>query len=371
MQLQDDADRRCGAPVREVVRAAPGHRCTSLRCLAAINLYSDTQTRPSREMRAAIAAAEVGDEQRGRDPTTHELERRVAELLGHDSAVFLPSGTMCNQIALRLHVRPGGDEVILTRSSHPVVAEAGGPAQVAGAMLHPLDCAGGIFSAQQLREAIRVPDRHAPRSRLVCVEQTTNLGGGRVWPLVEMREVLAVARDAGLRAHLDGARLLNAVVASGVAASEYAAPFDTAWIDFTKGLGAPVGAVLAGSAELIEEAWRFKQMLGGAMRQSGMLAAGCLYALEHNVERLAEDHANARRLADGLASLPGITIDAAAVQTNIVIFGVPDAPALAARLADRVELSAAGPGTLRAVCHLDVSSADVDAALEAIGAELG
>jgi threonine aldolase len=339
--------------------------------LPAINLYSDTQTQPSREMRAAMAAAQVGDEQRGRDPTTRELERRVAELLGHESAVFMPTGTMCNEIALRLHTRPGGDEVILARNSHPVAAEAGGPAQLAGAMLWTIDCERGIFSAEQLRAAIRVPDRHFPRSRLVCVEQTTNLGGGHVWPLQAIRDVVGVAREAGLRAHLDGARLLNAVVASGVGASEYAAQFDTAWIDFSKGLGAPVGAVLAGSSELIEEAWRFKQMTGGALRQSGILAAACIYALDHNVERLAADHAHARRLAAGLAAVPGIALDPEAVETNIVIFAVEDAPALAARLADRVELSVMGPRTLRAVCHLDVDAADVDSALEAIAAELG
>jgi threonine aldolase len=284
--------------------------------------------------------------------------------------VFLPSGTMCNEIALRLHTRPGGDEVILARNSHPVMAEAGGPAQLAGAMLYPIDCEDGMFSSEQLRAAIRVPDRHAPRSRLVCVEQTTNFGGGRVWSLEAIRDVVGVAREAGLRAHLDGARLLNAVVASGVEASGYAAQFDTAWIDFSKGLGAPVGAALAGSRELIEEAWRFKQMLGGALRQSGVLAAACLYALDHNVDGLAADHAHARRLAEGLSSLPGISLDPATVQTNIVIFGVDDAPALAARLADRVELSAMGPRTLRAVCHLDVNAEDVDGALSAIAAEL-
>jgi threonine aldolase len=338
--------------------------------LSAINLYSDTQTQPSREMRAAMAAAQVGDEQRGRDPTTRELERRVAELLGHESAVFMPTGTMCNEIALRLHTRPGGDEVILARNSHPVAAEAGGPAQLAGAMLWTIDCERGMFSVEQLRAAIRVPDRHFPRSRLVCVEQTTNLGGGHVWPLQAIRDVVSVAREAGLRAHLDGARLLNAVVASGVGASEYAALFDTAWIDFSKGLGAPVGAVLAGSRELIEEAWRFKQMTGGALRQSGILAAACIYALDHNVDRLAADHAHARRLAEGLASLRAISLDPDVVETNIVIFGVDDAPALAARLADRVELSVMGPRTLRAVCHLDIDAADVDSALEVIAAEL-
>jgi threonine aldolase len=336
--------------------------------VALINLYSDTQTRPTEAMRAAIAAAVVGDEQRGLDPTARELERRVASLLGHEAAVFLPTGTMCNEIALRLHVRPGGDEVILDRTSHPVNAEAGGPAQLAGAMLRMLDGAGGVFTAEQVEAAIRAPDRHAPRTRLVSVEQTTNLGGGRVWPLETIRDVLAAAERHGLRTHLDGARLMNAVVASGVPASEYASGFDTAWIDFTKGLGAPVGAVLAGSRELIDEAWRWKQMVGGAFRQSGIVAAGCLYALDHHVERLAEDHENARLLADGLASIRGIELDPAAVETNIVIFEVADAERFVARVSDHVQLSVVGPKRARAVTHLDVTRADVERAVEAISA---
>ena len=268
-----------------------------------INLYSDTQTRPTEAMRKAIASAEVADEQRGQDPTTLRLEARVAELLGHEAAVFLPSGTMCNQIAFRLHARPGGDEMLLDRSAHPIIAEAGGPAQNAQLMIHALDGDHGVFSAAQLRDAIRPPNRYLPRSRLVSVEQTTNMGGGRVWPLATLREVLDVVREHGLRAHMDGARLMNAVVASGAPAAEHAGGFDTAWIDFTKGLGAPVGAVLAGSRELIDEAWRWKQMMGGAFRQSGIVAAGCLHSLDHHVERLADDHENARTLADGFAEL--------------------------------------------------------------------
>jgi threonine aldolase len=318
-------------------------------------------------MRAAIAAAEVGDEQRGADPTTRELERRVAELLGHEAAVFLPSGTMCNEIALRLHIRPGGDEVILDRTAHPVVAEAGGPAQLAGAMLRTLEGDGGIFTVAQLEEVLHEPgDRYAPRSRLVSVEQTTNMGGGRVWPLETIREVLALARERGLRAHLDGARLMNAVVASGVSASEYARGFDTAWIDFSKGLGAPAGAVLAGSAELIGEAWRFKQMLGGALRQSGILAAACLYALEHNVTRLAEDHEHAQLLARALARLPDVEIDPARVETNIVIFAVTDARALVERLADEVDVIALDARRVRAVTHLDVDRGEIEAAIAAL-----
>jgi threonine aldolase len=340
--------------------------------LPPVNLYSDTQTRPTDGMRAAIARAEVGDEQRGLDPTTTALQERVAELLGQECAVFLPSGTMCNEIALRLHARPGGDEMILDRTAHPVNSEAGGPAQVAGLMVRTLNGEGGIFTAAQLEAAMRPPgNRYMPRSRLVCVEQTSNLGGGRVWPLEVIREVLAVARRHGLRAHLDGARLMNAVIASGVSAADYASGFDTAWLDFTKGLGAPVGAVLAGSRELIDEAWRWKQMLGGAFRQSGIVAAGCLYALEHHVERLAEDHEHARRLARGLAALPGVRLDPGTVQTNIVIFEVDDAPALVRRVADRVELQAFDAHRVRAVTHLDVGAAEIDRALEALAAELG
>ena len=337
-----------------------------------LNLYSDTQTHPTEGMRAAIAAAEVGDEQRGLDPTTRRLQERVAELLGHEAALFLPSGTMCNEIAVRLHVRPGGDEVILDRTSHPVNYEAGGPAQVAGAMVRTLDGDGGVFGPEQLEAAIRPPgNRYAPRSRLVSVEQTTNIGGGRVWPLETITAVLEVARRHDLRAHLDGARLMNAVVASGVPASDYATGFDTAWIDFTKGLGAPVGAVLAGSRDLIEEAWRWKQMLGGAFRQSGIVAAGCLYALDHHVERLATDHEHARMLAEGLAELPGARLDPASVETNIVIFEVDDAPAVVEGLADRVELQAIDTHRVRAVTHLDVTGADVDLALSVFADALG
>jgi threonine aldolase len=325
-----------------------------------INLYSDTQTRPTEAMCRAIASAEVADEQRGQDPTTLRLEERVAELLGHEAAVFLPSGTMCNQIAFRLHARPGGDEMLLDRSAHPIIAEAGGPAQNAHLMIHALDGERGVFSPGQLRDAIRPPSRYLPRSRLVSVEQTTNMGGGRVWPLATLREVLEVAREHGLRAHMDGARLMNAVVASGSAAAEHAGGFDTAWLDFTKGLGAPVGAVLAGSRELIGEAWRWKQMMGGAFRQSGIVAAGCLHALDHHVERLAEDHHNARLLADGLTELG---LDVVAPETNIVIFAGPDG--FLDRMAEHgVELSGTPDGRLRAVTHLDVDRAEVAQALE-------
>jgi threonine aldolase len=325
-----------------------------------INLYSDTQTRPTDAMRQAIASAEVADEQRGQDPTTLRLQDRVAELLGHEAAVFMPSGTMCNQISFRLHARPGGDEILLDRTAHPVIAEAGGPAQNASLMINAIAGDRGVFSAEQLRAAIRPESRYLPRSRLVSVEQTTNMGGGRVWPLDTLRAVVEVAREHELRAHMDGARLMNAVVAAGVPAADYGSMFDTAWIDFTKGLGAPVGAVLAGSAELMAEAWRWKQMMGGAFRQSGIVAAGCLYALDNHVERLAEDHENARALADGLAALG---LDVVAPDTNIVIFAAPEG--FAQRMAERgVELSGTPDGRVRAVTHLDVDRSQVEEALE-------
>jgi threonine aldolase len=331
-----------------------------------VNLFSDTQTRPTRAMRRAMAEAEVGDEQRFDDPTVNRLQERVAELLGKEAALFLPSGTMCNAIGFRLHLRPGGDEVILDRTAHPVQYEAGGPAALSGAMLRTLDGNGGVFTADQVRGAIRpAGDRYGPRSRLVSVEQTTNIGGGRIWSPETIGAVLDVAETYDLRRHLDGARLMNAVVATGVSAADYARRFDTAWIDFTKGLGAPVGAALAGSRELIDEAWRYKQMLGGAMRQAGIVAAGALHALDHHVERLATDHANARLLADGLAELPGVSIDPTAVETNIVIFEVEDAFGGSGALWEAgVQVAPIDSRRLRAVTHLDVDAVGVERALE-------
>jgi threonine aldolase len=334
----------------------------------AVNLYSDTQTRPTAAMRRAMAEAEVGDEQSFADPTVNALCARVTSLLGFEAAVFLPSGTMCNEIAFRLHIRPGGDEAYLHRTSHPIVAEAGGPAALSGAVLCPVPGERGMFTASALEEALRPPgDRYLPRSRLVSVEQTTNLAGGRVWPVDQLREVVDVASAYGLRLHMDGARLMNAVVASGVPAGEWTRGFDTAWLDFSKGLGAPVGACLCGSRELIDEAWRFKQMLGGAMRQAGIIAAGALYALDHHVERLADDHDLARVLARGLDGIPGLSIDVAGVETNIVVFEVADAPALVAALREHgVRMGALGPTTVRAVTHLDVDRAGVEQAIDAV-----
>ena len=236
-----------------------------------MNLFSDTQTSPTSAMRRVIAEADVGDEQMLADPTVNRLCERVAELLGFEAAVFLPSGTMCNEIAIRLHIRPGGDALFLHRTAHILRYEAGAPAAISGAVVMALDGEAGIFSADTLEHAIveHSAGRFSPRARLVSIEQTTNLAGGRVWPLADVRAVLDVAARRGMVAHLDGARLFNASVATGVAPAEWCQGFDTAWIDFTKGLGAPFGAVLAGSHEAMTEAWRYKQMMGGAMRQAG------------------------------------------------------------------------------------------------------
>jgi threonine aldolase len=333
-----------------------------------IDLYSDTVTRPTREMRRFMCEAEVGDEQKFEDPTVNLLQQMVAGLLGKDAALFLPSGTMCNEIAIRVHCRPG-DEMLAHRTAHPIHYEAGGPAALAGVNVRPLDGPRGQYDAATAEAAIRPDSRYMPRTRLLWVEQTSNLGGGSVWPLERIHAVVDAGRRHGLRTHLDGARLMNAVVASGIAAREYAAPFDSAWLDFTKGLGAPVGAALAGTREFIAEAWRFKQQMGGAMRQAGIIAAGGIWALRHHVKRLAEDHANARRLAQGLAEIPGVAVDPASVETNIVFFdltGALDAPAAVERLLARgVRMGATAPRTIRAVTHLDVSAAQIEQALDA------
>jgi len=315
-------------------------------------------------MRKAIAAAEVGDDVYGEDPTVNALQDRVAALLGKEAAVFLPSGTMCNEISLRVHARPG-EEVIAHHTAHPIHFESGGPGALAGVNMRAVDGPRGQFDAAAVEAAVRPPFRHFPRTRLLWVEQTSNLGGGSVWPLARVEAVTAIARRHGLATHLDGARLMNAVVASGVSARDYAAPFDSVWIDFTKGLGAPVGAALAGSRAFIDEAWRLKQQMGGAMRQAGIIAAGGIYALRHHVKRLADDHANARRLAQGLAELPGVRIDPSTVDTNIVFFetSANAAEAVEHLLAHGVRMGALGPHTIRAVTHLDVDAAGIERAL--------
>ena len=286
-----------------------------------VDLRSDTVTRPTPGMRRAIADAPVGDEQLGEDPGVNELVQSVAQLLGKPAAIFLPSGTMCNEIALALHCRPG-DEFYCDRTAHPLHAEAGGPAVLAGVQARPIDGERGIYSAEQLAAALSPLSRYAPRPRLAWVEQTANLAGGTIWRSKDISAVVQVARGHGLATHLDGARLFNATVVTGEPPASVAEPFDSVWVDFSKGLGAPVGAALAGDEDFIDEAWRWKQRLGGSMRQAGVLAAAASYALAHHVERLADDHARARRLADALAEIPGIDLRPGQVETNIVIFGV-------------------------------------------------
>jgi threonine aldolase len=337
-----------------------------------IDLGSDTKTRPSAAMRQAMAAAEVGDEQVGEDPTTRALEDRVAELLGKEAALFVPSGTMCNQIAISVLCR-AGEEVIADKTAHIGNFEAGGISVVARAPIRELDGARGIFTAEQVKAALRYPVRHAPLQRVVSIEQTSNLGGGSVWSLPEIASVCEVARGAGLLLHMDGARLLNAVVESGVSAQTFAAQMDSVWIDLSKGLGCPVGAVMAGSKDFIEDSWRWKQRLGGAMRQSGILAAAGIYALDNNVERLAEDHINARAFAGVLAQVPGIAFDPASVQTNIVVFDVSatgwQAPDLSARLLSQgIRVGALDGTTMRAVTHLDAARDQVMEAANALAA---
>jgi threonine aldolase len=335
-----------------------------------VDLFSDTVTRPTAPMRRFMCEAEVGDEQQREDPTVNLLQDMVADLLGKEAALFLPSGTMCNQIAFSVHCR-AGDEILLQEFAHPLLYEAGGAAALVGAVFRPLSSPDGLFTAQQVREAIRPPDRYLPRTRAVSVEQTSNVIGGVCWPIKRIQEVCAAAHAGGLVAHMDGARLFNAVVASGTQARVFAAPFDSAWIDLSKGLGAPVGAVLAGTGDFIEEAWLYKQRLGGAMRQAGIIAAGGIYALQHHVDRLAEDHERARRLAYGLAELPGVKLNPERVQTNIVIFDVGATGLTGEGFAARtlashsVRFSVLGPTTVRAVTHMDIPADGIDRALEA------
>jgi threonine aldolase len=331
-----------------------------------VDLRSDTITQPTPAMRQCMAEAEVGDDVFGDDPTVQKLEAQTAALLGKEAAVFVPSGTMANQLALRAHTEPG-DEVLVESNAHIYFYEAGAPAALAGVMCRCLAGTRGVFRAADVEAALRPADPHFPPTRLLCVENTHNRGGGNIWPLDRLKEVTAVARHHALRAHLDGARLWNAAVATGLAEREYAALFDSVSVCFSKGLGAPVGSALAGSASFIQRSRRFRKQFGGGMRQSGILAAGALYALENHRARLAVDHENARRLAAGLASLPGVELDPSAVVTNMVLIRLPGRPAwaLAQELNDHgVRVLPTGPDTLRAVTSLMVTADDLGPAIE-------
>ena len=331
-----------------------------------IDLRSDTATKPSPGMRAAIANAEVGDDVLGEDPTMNLLEARTAEILGKEAAVYMPSGTMTNQVAVRVHTEPG-DEVILDSDTHIYFYEAGAPAALSGVMVRLISGSRGIFTARDVKAAVRPDNIHFPVAKLLVIENTHNRGGGAVWPLKAIAEVSEAARGLGLKVHLDGARLWNATAATGITEAEYAKYFDSVSVCFSKGLGAPVGSALAGTKEFIVRSRRFRKQFGGGMRQAGMMAAGALYALEHNRARLAEDHANARRFAEGINGLPGIEIDPATVETNIVMFRATSMPAaeLSALLRGKgLLMNANGPDTVRAVTHLDVSRAEIEKAVE-------
>ena len=338
-----------------------------------IDLRSDTATKPTEGMRAAMAAAEVGDEQLREDPTVNELQRRAAALLGHEAALFLPTATMANQIALRVLTRPGG-QLLAEERTHILVYEAGGPAIHSGLVMRGLPGIAGRLTPEQLREAASSADELQPAS-IAVFEQTHRSAGGRVWPLDELRTAAQTARELGLAVHLDGARLLNAAAASGIPAAEYGRLADTVTLCCSKGLGCPLGAVLAGSKERIEAAWQGKFLFGGAMRQAGMVAAAALYALDHHVDRLAEDHERARALADGLAAA-GLPVDPEATETNFVAL---DATSLGITTAEaREQIAAQGvlagtlrPGVVRLATYLGIEDDDVARAVEAIPRALG
>ncbi len=337
--------------------------------MSVIDLRSDTVTRPTAEMRAAIAAAEVGDDAHGDDPTVNRLQERVAELMGKEAALYVPSGSMGNQLAIRCATEPG-DEVIGDVTTHCYHYEAGGPAAISGVSMRLVDGERGIFTPAQMEAAIRPLAGPYPRTRAVVIENTNNSGGGTVWSVEQVGGVAAVAHEHELHVHTDGARLMNACVARGVKPAEYAQHVDSLSMCFSKGLGAPVGSVLVGEREFIARARRYRRMLGGTMRQAGILAAAALYALDHHVERLAEDHARARKLAEALARLRGIRIDPDTVETNIVFFQVEaqyeSAADFVARLREHdVWLLALGPATVRAVTHLDVNDTQIEQAIEA------
>ncbi len=341
-----------------------------------IDLRSDTATRPSESMRAAIAAAEVGDEQRREDPSVNALQERAAALLGREAALFVPTATMANQIALKLHTRPG-DVLVAERFAHVVIYEYGGPAAHAGLMIETIEGEAGRFAAADL-EAVTVGSAKSAdqRATVVALENTHNSSGGRCWPLDELEAVTGAARERGLATHLDGARLLNASVATGVPAAQIGALFDTVTLCLSKGLGCPLGALLAGSADTIERAWREKHLFGGAMRQAGIVAAAGLYALDHHVERLADDHGRARRLAEGW-QLAGLPVDPAQVETNFVQLDVGrldlDRDTALSMLRDGgVGLSSTiHPSVIRAVTHMDVDDAAVERAIELAPRALG
>jgi len=338
--------------------------------MTSIDLRSDTVTKPTLAMRRAMAEAEVGDDVYGEDPSILALQRKTAELLGKEAALFVPSGTMANQIAVGIHAGPG-DELICGATSHVYVWEGGGIARLSGVTARPIDPPGLLLSIDDLEGKIRPDDGHYVRTRLVCLENTHNRGGGRVHPIEDVRAISGWARANGLAMHLDGARLMNAVAASGIAASEWARSFDTVSICFSKGLGAPVGSAIAGPSDLIRKAHRLRKVFGGGMRQAGIIAAAAIHALDHHVGRLADDHAHARLLATAVEETEGLSLESGPVETNLVWISVSPTLGTAAEVVARLKakgvlLSALGPQVARACTHLDVSRDDCLRAVQAI-----
>ena len=335
-----------------------------------IDLRSDTVTKPTPGMLAAMTAAAVGDDVYAEDPTVNELERRTAALFGKEAGLFVPSGTMSNQIAVRVHCRPQ-DEILLESTSHIYLWEAGGPAALSGVTCRPIDGRNGLLSASDLADKIRPDDLHAVRTRLVCLENTHNRGGGTVYSPDAINDISRWARQHGLAMHLDGARIWNAIVASGVPARTWGAMFDTVSVCFSKGLGAPVGSALLGPADLIAHGRRVRKLFGGAMRQAGYLAAACRYAMDHHIDQLAEDHANAKVIAAAVAEVPGFTLMPPAVQTNLVWFEVDARHGSAKQVADRLKqqgvlVAALDRNVVRAATHLDVSREPCGRAADAV-----
>lgn len=336
-----------------------------------IDLRSDTVTRPTPEMRRVIANAEVGDEVLGDDPTVRKLEEKFAERLGKSAACFVPTGTMANQTAIRAHTEPG-DEVICSDGAHIIHYETGAPAALAGVMIRTIANPRGLFDAADISPLVRADAYHFPHSQLLMVENTHNRGGGTVWPLAQIDRVTAEGRKHNLKMHLDGARLWNAHVATGVAMKDYARNFDTISCCFSKGLGAPIGSAVAGDAHSISRVQRFKKMFGGMTRQVGILAAAAIYAMDNHVQRLAEDHANAKKLAELIANIPGLSIALGPVETNIVYFDIAqDVPLNGQQLSDKLKtqnvlMMATGPRRIRCVTHLDVKAPMIEQAAQAI-----
>jgi len=340
-----------------------------------IDLRSDTVTRPTSAMRKTMAEAEVGDDVFGEDPTVNTLQERVAGLLGKEAALFVPSGTMANQLSIKSHAQPG-DEVIIESSSHPYNFEGGAGAALSGVQFHCLKGVRGILEAFQIEEAIRPFDHHFPVTKLICLENTHNRGGGTIYPIEKMKEIYRLTQSKGLLLHLDGARLWNASVATGIKPNEYAQWTDSVSVCLSKGLGAPIGSLVAGSKSFIDRVHRFRKMFGGGMRQVGIIAAAGIYAMDHHLERLKEDHQNAKRLAVGLKECKGISIEPKYVETNIVIFDVAETGLDASQLTKEMKkegilIHAFGKTQIRLVTHLDVGAVDIEKALKAFEKVLG